>query len=94
MSKSKEIALPKMTVNKFSYKLYVVYHVCPVGSWASIVEEQINQFADIFAKMKISKLSIDLRFCSIVPSSKSFFKNSVAEKIRQESNENQMIVIE
>ena len=58
MSKSKEIALPKMIVNKFSYKLYVVYHVCPVGSWASIVEEQINQFVNSGLYKAVDKIWI------------------------------------
>ncbi len=55
---------------------------------------QINQFANILAKIKTSKLSQEVKICSIVPSSKSRFKNSAEEKIKQESNENQIIVTE
>ena len=54
----------------------------------------VSQFASIFARMKVSKLSIEPKICSIVPSSKSFLKNSLEEKIKQESNEKQIIKIE
>lgn len=59
-----------------------------------IGKAQTNQLANILANTKISKLSQEVKICSIVPSSKSFFKNSAAEKIRQESAENQIIEIE
>ena len=59
-----------------------------------IGKAQISQLASILASIKISKLSQEFKICSIVPSSKSFFKNSAAEKIRQESAENQIIEIE
>jgi hypothetical protein len=59
-----------------------------------IGKQLISQFASILAKVKISKLSQEFKICSIVPSSKSFFKNSAEEKIKQESSENQIIVVE
>lgn len=51
-----------------------------------------TKFASDFARIKISKFSIELRICSIVPSSKSFFKNSADEKIRENNKENQIII--
>jgi len=57
-----------------------------------IGKQQMSQLASIFAKIKISKFSQESEICSIVPSSKSFFKNSAEEKIRQESSENQMMI--
>ncbi len=55
---------------------------------------EISQLANIFAAVKISKFSQESKICSIVPSSKSFFKKSVVEKIKQESRENQIILME
>jgi hypothetical protein len=59
-----------------------------------IGKQQTSQFPNIFAKIKVSKFSTEVKICSIVPSSKSFFKNSAAEKIKQERRENQIIVME
>lgn len=46
-----------------------------------------------FAKIKISKLPREVKICSIVPSSKSFFRNSALEKINENSKENQIIML-
>ena len=56
--------------------------------------QQISQLASIFAKIKISKFSQESKICSMTPSSKSFLRNSAAEKMRQESSENQMVIEE
>jgi hypothetical protein len=63
------------------------------GIEIKIGKQFTSQLESIFAKVKISKLSQEFKICSIVPSSKSFFKNSAEEKIKQESRENQIIVI-
>ena len=53
--------------------------------------QQISQFANIFAAIKISKFSQEIKICSLAPDSKSFFRNSAEEKIRQESRENKIM---
>ena len=44
-----------------------------------------------FAPTNSSKLLQEIIICSIVPSSKSFFRNSVEEKIRQKNKENRIV---
>lgn len=44
--KSPEVRLPTTHLSRFSYKLYVVYHVCPVGTWSTVVNEQLQQFVN------------------------------------------------
>lgn len=57
-----------------------------------IGRQSISQFAKIFAKIKISKFSQERKTCSKHPSSKSLFKNSAEEKIRQDKRENQIMI--
>jgi len=52
---------------------------------------QTSQLANIFAAIKTSKFGQEIKICSLAPDSKSFFKNSAEEKIRQEISENKMI---
>jgi hypothetical protein len=56
-----------------------------------IGKQQTSQLASIFAAMKLSKFSQEIKICSLAPDSKSFFKNSAEEKIKQESRENKIM---
>ena len=85
----------KIIIRSFLIIALLIPIAAQIGKMQSkIGKEQISQFASIFAKIKVSKFSTEFKICSIVPSSKSFFRNSAAEKIKQESRENQIIVIE
>jgi hypothetical protein len=40
--KTNAVDIPKDVAKTFSYKLYVVFHICPVNEWKNVVSEQIN----------------------------------------------------
>ena len=87
---AKKIKIKKLITKSFS-------NPSPIPSGKieiKIGKQQTSQFPSILAKIKISKFSQEVKTCSMVPSSKSFFKNSAAEKIKQKSSENQIIVTE
>ena len=63
------------------------------GIEIKIGKEKINQFPNIFARTKISKLGCEIIICSRVPSEKSSNKKSLLEKIKLKIKQNKIASI-
>ena len=53
-----EVVLPTSFANHFGHKLYIMYHVCPVSIWESVVTEQLDHIVSSGLYDKIESLWI------------------------------------